>query len=219
MTSEEYDKSDSAKSPESTVEDATDGSDPGELSNDQDDFSNVEVERAPDTENAGASEAIDTSESTAAKQDVNEPTVPPRIVPTSAPKNRLDEFWQSAKAWWGNLTWPGDWLLFASGADHQWFRDNPKLSPEEKRRFRTQGLIVCLTATFSGLGALYLFTSLFADVDILPVAGTTFAILFAFVWGVLPSYRTLNEKVQVRVFYVAIWAVYSAHRSKASERE
>ncbi len=36
---------------------------------------------------------------------------------------------------------------------------------------------------------------------------------------VLPSYRTLNEKVQVRVFYATIWAVYSAHRSKASERE
>ncbi len=36
---------------------------------------------------------------------------------------------------------------------------------------------------------------------------------------VLPSYRTLNEKVQVRIFYATIWAVYSAHRSKASERE
>ncbi|MCB1469834.1 MAG: DUF4407 domain-containing protein [Rhizobiaceae bacterium] len=81
---------------------------------------------------------------------------------------------------------PGDWFVIAAGADAGWFRRNEG-AEEERRRFRTQGMIVCLTAVFATLGALYFFAFVFRNEtgEILGLDGSSLAVAFALVWGTM----------------------------------
>ncbi|MEP4258026.1 MAG: DUF4407 domain-containing protein [Rhizobiaceae bacterium] len=100
-------------------------------------------------------------------------------------KERAQRRYTETKAYWASIWgyfFPGDLFLLASGADPTWFKNEANDSEEERRRFRTQGAIVCLTATFATLGALYFFSFVF-DETVVFIGPNLLTVLFALVWG------------------------------------
>lgn len=100
-------------------------------------------------------------------------------------KERAQRRYAVTKAYWASIWdyfFPGDLFLLAAGADPKWFENATNSSEEERRRFRTQGAIVCLTATFAILGALYFFSFVF-DETVVFIGPNLLTVLFALVWG------------------------------------